>query len=281
MPQWVPPYKPKTSEPGGSKDSLPPAWPWSKVSSYRGWPYREPALPACTPGAGSTPRGPEMRPKNRAPAARCEGRVQGLCALRQRGIQPGALSGSPTLASCVLSFPQDSQLPSQCYLWPCWWGMSAVCSHPDGGSGEAALPLRIAATPSHPSSLSVSLSLSLSLSHTHTRPHTFGCLQEELGAPGCTWGSCGQNVRKTPQMAQSCSHESSEVLGGQFPLASHRLRLPTLLGWGPCLPPTSSLIPHTRARGPAETSPMHWQRTAGMPSQGVGPTFLLFLTCTW
>lgn len=281
-PGWrVPPDKPTTSEPGGSKDSLPPAWPWSKVSSYRGWAYGEPALPACTPGAGSTPSGPEMRRKNRAPAARCKGRVQGLCTPGQRSIQPGALPGSPTLASCVLSFPQDSLLPSlsalplallvgyECRLLPPrWrqWGGGPVSSH--------------SCNPTPPQ-LPACVSLSLPLSHTHTAPH----FRLSPGRAGCSglylgklWAECEKNATDGPVVQP----RSSEVLGGQFPLASHCLRLPTPPGWGPCLPPDLLTHPPYPGQRPHRDLPhAHWQRTAGMPSQGVGPTFLLFLTCTW
>ena len=220
-----------------------------------------------------------MRRKNQAPVARCEGRVQGLWTPRQRddrggqrGIQPGALPRSPTLASCVLSFPQDSLLPSfpvlplallvgyECHLLPPRWrqrGGDPVSSH----SCDLTPP-------------QLPVSVSLSLSHTHTRPHTFGCLQEELGAQGCTWGSCGQNVRKTPQMAQPCSRESSEVSGGQFPLVSHCLRLPTPLRSGPCLTPDLLTRPPYPGQRPHRDLPhAHRQRTAGVPIQGVGPTF--------
>ena len=193
---------------------------------------------------------------------------------------PGAPPWPP---ACCPSLRTHCFLPSQHCLWPCWWGMSAICSHPDGGSGEGTLSLHIAATPPHPSSRSVSLSLSHTHTHTHThtRPHTFSYLQEELGAQGCTWGSCGQNVRKTPQMAQPCSRESSEVSGGQFPLVSHRLRLPTPLRSGPCLPLTSSLVPHTLARGPTEMSPVHTGRELQeCPARELDPPFLPFLTCT-
>ena len=213
MPRRVPPDKPKTSEPRGSKDSLPPAWPQSKVSSYRGWAYGEPALPACTPGAGSTPSGPEMRPKNRAPAARCEGRVQGLCAPGQRGIQPGALPGSPTLASCVLSFPQDSGLPSFsalllallvgyecCLLPPRWrqWGGGPASSHSCDPT-----------PPQLPVCLSVCLSLSLSHTrthtHTHTHTHTAPHFRLSPGRAGCSglylgklWAECEKNATDGP-----------------------------------------------------------------------------------
>ena len=249
------------------------------------------ACPSCLhPRSWATPSDPEMRRKNRARAARCEGRVQGLWAPGQRddrggqrGIQPGALPGSPTLASCMLSFPQDSLLPSfpalplallvgyECHLLPPrWrqWGGDPVSSH--------------SCDPTPPQlPVSVSLSLTHTHTHTHTRPHTFSYLQEELGAQGCTWGSCGQNVRKTPQMAQPCSRESSEVSGGQFSLVSHRLRLPTPLRSGPCLPLTSSLVPHTLARGPTEMSPVHTGRELQeCPARELDPPFLPFLTCT-
>lgn len=281
-PGWrVPPDKPTTSEPGGSKDSLPPAWPWSKVSSYRGWAYGEPALPACTPGAGSTPSGPEMRRKNRAPAARCKGRVQGLCTPGQRSIQPGALPGSPTLASCLLSFPQDSLLPSlsalplallvgyECRLLPPrWrqWGGGPVSSHSCNPT-----------PPQLPACVSLSLPLSHTHTHTYTRPHTFGCLQEELGAQGCTWGSCGQNVRKTPQMAQSCSHEAVRSWEDSFPWRPTASGCPHRPGGDPASPLTSSLIPHTRARGPTETSPTHTGRELQeCPARELDPPFCCF-----
>ena len=169
------------------------------------------ACPSCLhPRSWATPSDPEMRRKNRARAARCEGRVQGLWAPGQRddrggqrGIQPGALPGSPTLASCMLSFPQDSLLPSfpalplallvgyECHLLPPrWrqWGGDPVSSH--------------SCDPTPPQ---LPVSVSLSLTHTHTHTHTAPHFQLSPGRAGCSglylgklWAECEKNATDGP-----------------------------------------------------------------------------------
>ena len=106
-----------------------------------------------------------------------------------------AFPGSPTPVLPCTVLP-SGHAASKCCLWPCWSGSSAICSHPDGGSGEGRLFLPMAAAPSSLSlSLSLSLSvclclsLSLSLSHTHTQPCTFSFLQGQLGAQAYLLGS--------------------------------------------------------------------------------------------
>lgn len=131
--------------------------------------------------------------------------------------------------------------------------------------------------PQLPACVSLSLPLSHTHTHTYTRPHTFGCLQEELGAQGCTWGSCGQNVRKTPQMAQSCSHEAVRSWEDSFPWRPTASGCPHRPGGDPASPLTSSLIPHTRARGPTETSPTHTGRELQeCPARELDPPFCCF-----
>ena len=150
-----------------------------------------------------------------------------------------AFPGSPTPVLPCTVLP-SGHAASKCCLWPCWSGSSAICSHPDGGSGEGRLFLPMAAAPSSLSlSLSLSLSvclclsLSLSLSHTHTALYfqlssrAARCSGLPSGEPRnpnplvfrSPRGICGQNVRKCHRWPSRASRKAARSLGDTVSLS--------------------------------------------------------------
>ena len=145
----------------------------------RGQTSEEPALHVCTPGAGSASSGPDMKQRNRVPAARREAGLRDPGCLDRGQIRegrdafsPGAFPRNPTLASFALSLPQDTLLPSPAsgrvefedHLLPLrWmqWGGGPLSSHSCCPSPQAP-----------------SLSLSLSVTRTHTHSPTLSVVSE-------------------------------------------------------------------------------------------------------